>query len=64
MSVEWSCKYGHQFEPRYDSEPAQTIETIEAHSHRYVEALMRGLQRHTYVRDVCVKCGKTIERGK
>lgn len=63
MSVEWLCKDGHQFEPRYDSEPMQELRA-NGMATKNIEAVMRGIQKFRYVRDVCVKCGKTIERGK
>lgn len=29
-----------------------------------VETFMNAMRTETYVRDVCIKCGKTIERSK
>ena len=50
----------HKFEPRYDLGPADftPFETFKGSAHT-----MEKLRTKTYVRDVCTKCGKTIERG-
>ena len=57
------CPHGwwgsHKFEPRYDLGPADftPFETFKGSAHT-----MEKLRTKTYVRDVCTKCGKTIER--
>jgi hypothetical protein len=51
----------HRFEPRYDKEPsnAMGVGSIKA---RDMEMLDAMVTKKTYVRDICVRCGKTIER--
>ncbi len=50
----------HKFEPRYDLGPADLSQfaAFKARTPSYMEPL----RTKTYVRDVCIKCGKTIER--
>lgn len=50
----------HRFEPRYDTKIPQTLlETgFEGTAHT-----IEKVKDKTYVRDVCVHCGETIERG-
>ena len=52
----------HKFEPRYDLSPADmsAFKSFKAADPSYMEPL----RAKTYVRDVCTKCGKTIERVK
>jgi hypothetical protein len=52
----------HQFEPRYDKEPsnAMSLGSIKA---RDVEMLDAMVTKRTYVRDICVRCGNTVERA-
>lgn len=55
---------GCRFEARYDEEPL--LEEIKA-GHITVPALRSFLDntvKKTYVRDVCTRCGRTIERQK
>ena len=50
----------HKFEPRYDEVPRK-VQSFEADW--ITSSQMRSLLVYTvYVRDVCVWCGKTIER--
>ena len=50
-----TCK----FEPRYDiSEPLLPANTTKISDPEMAETF----KRKTYVRDVCVRCGRTIER--
>lgn len=53
-----------RFEPRYDLSAADTpgVESIRG-GVATVQAWLDGYRAKTYVRDVCVKCGKTIERS-
>jgi hypothetical protein len=53
----------HKFEARYDLSPANAsaFQTIQGMN---VTRFMETLRTKTYVRDVCTKCGKTIERVK
>jgi hypothetical protein len=52
---------GHRFEARYDVAPGD----LDAHgvSLAGLERLVQSAMKRTYVRDVCVRCGKTIERS-
>ena len=52
----------HKFEARYDLSPADlsAFANFKARDPSYMEPL----RAKTYVRDVCTKCGKTIERVK
>ena len=54
----WGVRLACKFEPRYDkSEPILPNQTMQAE--RFVAEEWR---RQTYVRDVCVNCGMTVER--
>ena len=48
---------GCKFEPRYDSEFPNNYQVDRASV-----AALEALRKHTYVKDVCVRCGKAIER--
>ena len=52
----------HKMEARYDLGPADLSQfaTFQARNVSYMDAL----RTKTYVRDICVRCGKTIERIK
>ena len=66
VSNEHRCPHSwfgsHQFEARYDLSPADmsALANFKARDPRYMETL----RSKTYVRDICTKCGKTIERVK
>jgi hypothetical protein len=53
---------GCKFEARYDSEPSNGagLTSVKGFNPERIERL---LIKRTYVRDVCVTCGKVIERG-
>lgn len=57
---------GCKFEPRYDEGPVERASVVTAEisraSDEAVRAIMRGNIQQNYVRDVCTRCGKTIER--
>jgi hypothetical protein len=57
-----SCWGSHKFEARYDLSPADmsAFANFKARDPSYMEPL----RAKTYVRDICTKCGKTIERVK
>ena len=56
---EW---HGCKFEPRYDiGPPAGHFKTESADN---LPAVIAACKPKTYVRDVCVRCGRTIERVK
>jgi hypothetical protein len=62
---EW-CPTGwkrpHHFEGRYDEHPTSfSVKNVYYDNLAEVRELM---VTRTYVRDVCVRCGKTIERSK
>ena len=52
----------HKFEPRYDLGPADLSQfsDFKARDPSYFESF----RTKNYVRDICTKCGKTIERVK
>lgn len=50
-----------RFEPRYDRGPARPFGRISAEP-ATLTALAETRRQVTYVRDVCTRCGKTIER--
>ncbi len=57
------CKDGvHKFRPRYDVVP--NIEILEGMSCRgwSPQDLQELISKKTYIQDVCIKCGKIIER--
>lgn len=54
-------KRPHEFEPRYDESPSNyNFKNLYYSDVAEVRSLM---VLRTYVRDVCVRCGKTIERS-
>jgi hypothetical protein len=55
--------FGHKFEGRYDQEPSHLIAGAKVEGPRLSEVI-DAFRKRTYVRDVCVRCGETIERGK
>ncbi len=50
----------HRFEPRYDEQPNPNYEGGDYSGP--VGGYRKLLVINIYVRDVCVKCGKTVER--
>lgn len=66
-TVSDTCPYGwrrkHQFEARYDKSAADLGGTKSLNGYGVADVL-ETLRTKTYVRDVCVNCGKTIERSK
>ena len=56
---------GCKFEPRYDlSEPDQSLRDTVRYADEIPAYTVKLLvNKSTYVRDVCVRCGKTIERS-
>ena len=59
---------GCRFEPRYDYAPISPDERewITANFLAAFDRLngMRNMRTKVYVRDVCIRCGKTIERSE
>ena len=53
----------HRFKPRYDLGPAD-ISGFQSLKGNGAGSFLEKLRKQTYVRDVCVKCGQTIEREK
>jgi len=54
---------GCKFEPRYDLGQADFSAFTSLKGHDVVE-LADKLRKKTYVKDVCVRCGKTVERSR
>lgn len=52
---------GHKFEPRYDETPNPKLNSLKV-DHGPPEETRKLMILRIYVRDVCVGCGKTIER--
>jgi hypothetical protein len=53
---------GHKFEARFDIKPYPGANFLRASADATVKVINAQATR-TYVRDVCVRCGATIERG-
>lgn len=55
---------GHKYEPRYDKSASNGVnfQNISRCSEAFVENLVEKSRDVKYVRDVCVRCGHTIER--
>ena len=55
------CEQGvHKYEPRYDKSPA-TADFKGQMTPMRLE-MIEKYRQVTYVRDICVRCGKTVER--
>jgi hypothetical protein len=54
---------GHKFEARYDIRP-QIGGNFEGVSSVDVVAVVNAQAKRDYVRDVCIRCGATVERSK
>lgn len=52
---------GHRFEARYDREPTADFR-LDQIALAALDRVLDAATKRTYVRDVCVRCGKTIER--
>ena len=52
---------GHKFEGRYDKGPVAGNYNVTGGSERHVEAMAERMRSISYVRDICVRCGHTIE---
>ncbi len=53
---------GCRFQARFDeSEPTLEITQYRGSMVSYIEAL-KASKKRTYVRDVCIRCGRTVER--
>lgn len=50
----------HKFEPRYDEKMPEGMTEVSAIGF----GVINRLKDKKYVRDVCVRCGETIERSK
>lgn len=59
--VESFCRKGHDFKPRYDEKPSDMPGSFDGSPSAVIEAMKMFVER-TYVKDVCVKCGKEIAR--
>lgn len=52
---------GCKFSPRYDLGEPQRVDVEECSAGAYI-AILEASKPKTYVRDVCERCGKTVER--
>ncbi len=58
-------QWGHKYQARYDVKRPESFDvatfrgSITAHT-----KFMNNISDHTYVHDICVRCGRTIERNK
>lgn len=75
MSARCVSWRGHKFSPRFDTMPPTKVDfgnetdfwTPSFSPERVMSAkaeVVRALTRKTYVRDVCERCGATVERSK
>ncbi len=56
------CKvFGHNFQPRYDTSEARVPPNLNSMKGN-IPAMFEKFRAITYVRDVCERCGETIER--
>jgi hypothetical protein len=55
---------GCRFEPRYDLGGQSRSIQVNAITVDEMVALIDATKPKTYVRDVCVTCGRTVERGR
>lgn len=53
--------FGCKFEARYDTVPPDDVGHFKG-THAGLIATIQALSKRVYVRDICVRCGKTIER--
>jgi len=53
---------GCKFEPRYDKGPVESPAAGIKYTGSNLEGALEAHRRVTYVRDICIRCGKTIER--
>lgn len=53
---------GCKFEGRYDTDEPDLAQ-FEVLRGVGIPALVESLKAETYVRDVCIRCGRTVERG-
>lgn len=60
-SAPW-LTFGHKFEARYDLDPPPGMKLNGAASEEGAVRILEAATKRTYVRDVCVRCGMTIER--
>lgn len=51
----------HEFEARYEEVP-HSINSVSVNGYVYGEELRKLMYYTKYVRNVCIHCGKTIER--
>ncbi len=53
------ARWGHKFSGRYDRHPPESLDNFEGSSRGF-----EMLCKRVYVRDVCTRCGRTIERSE
>lgn len=55
---------GHNYQPRFDKTPARfSIDGARGFSSGEIARMAEPFRQVTYVRDVCKRCGATIERA-
>lgn len=55
---------GHKFEGRYSSEPkGEGWPAFNAQGTAAIEGWVRLTTKQTYERDICVRCGATVEKN-
>ncbi len=52
-------RWGHKYQARYDRIPPESITEYEGSVNGF-----NALCKRVYVRDVCTRCGRTIERNE
>ena len=53
--------HGHKFEARYDRRLPENLNSIRGD---YDEELLEALKQDIYLFDICIYCGKKIERDE
>jgi hypothetical protein len=54
----------HKFEARFDRHPVEMrLDSVETHGREGLDALEALTVQKIYVRDICIRCGQTIERN-
>ena len=51
-----------RFEPRYDRTSPEAMPKVSLSDPFGLPAVIESFKSQTYIRDVCIRCGRTIER--
>lgn len=54
--------FGHNYQPRFDKSACTYAGNMKGYTARDTLTLLDQYRQATYVRDVCTRCGVTIER--